>query len=195
MANTVDFKHFYGRSSKWNEKINSSTWDNAMVFGKIWNGVNWEYKIYAGCVKDGSAKTITFTLPSDGKYSIYFYKDTTSEGGLANANIRNLQLEKSNEATPYTQHFKTTLLIPDSDRNLPCFGYGINETVQNIRDYENDTYTQMVAEVDLGDLSWTYNADGILNKISLYCLRNTVKVTSMSPHLSFLVLKMISLMI
>lgn len=104
-------------------------------------------------VKDGSAKTITFTLPSDGKYSIYFYKDTTSEGGLANANIRNLQLEKSNEATPYTQHFKTTLLIPESDRNLSCFGYGIDETIQNVRDYENGTYTQMVAEVDLGNLA------------------------------------------
>ena len=53
---------------------------------------------------------------------------------------------------------KTTLLIPGSDRNLPCFGYGINETVQNIRDYENGTYTQMVAEVDLGDLNWTVEA-------------------------------------
>ena len=126
-------------------------------------------------VKDGSAKTITFTLPSDGKYSIYFYKDTTSEGGLANANIRNLQLEKSNEATPYTQHFKTALLIPDSDRNLPCFGYGINETVQNIRDYENGTYTQMVAEVDLGDLSWVRNGD---NGNRFYCDISTMKASS-----------------
>ena len=48
---------------------------------------------------------------------------------------------------------ETTLLLPDSDRNLSCFGYGIDETIQNVRDYENGTYTQMVAEVDLGNLA------------------------------------------
>lgn len=67
----------------------------------------------------------------------------------------NPQIEISDVPTEYSPYFENTLLIPDSDRNLPCFGYGIDESVQNIRDYENGTYTQMVAEVDLGDLNWT----------------------------------------
>ena len=75
-----------------------------------------------------------------------------NEGELWNA------LVESVVSTSADGKVKTTLLIPDSDRNLPCFGYGINETVQNIRDYENGTYTQMVAEVDLGDLNWTADA-------------------------------------
>lgn len=65
MANTVDFKHFVGSSSKWDQKINSSAWDNAMVFGKIWNGTIWNYKIYAGRVKDGSSNiTFLYDIPT-----------------------------------------------------------------------------------------------------------------------------------
>ena len=75
-----------------------------------------------------------------------------TEGELWNAPVESV-VSTSADGT-----VKTTLLIPDSDRNLPCFGYGINETVQNIRDYENGTYTQMVAEVDLGDLDWNVSS-------------------------------------
>ena len=65
MANTVDFKHFVGSSNKWDQKINSGAWDNAMVFGKIWNGANWDYKIYAGSVKDGSSNiTFLYDIPT-----------------------------------------------------------------------------------------------------------------------------------
>ena len=77
---------------------------------------------------------------------------------IGSVKIFNVMIEKSSIVTDYSMPFKTTLLIPDSDRNLPCFGYGIDETVQNIRDYENGTYTQMVAEVDLGDLNWSISS-------------------------------------
>ena len=142
-------------------------------------------------VKDGSAKTITFTLPSDGKYSIYFYKDTTSEGGLANANIRNLQLEKSNEATPYSQHFKTTLLIPEAIKNLPDYGAGIDSEHCNWIDFENMVYHHDYTSADLTGKGWISDGDGIFHtsyptnaKVNAYgiCNNYTVDYNKNTPQ-------------
>ena len=137
--------------------------------------------------KDGSYLSITATdnryIEIDNTSGVYDYISHFSVYVVANTSI-NITIKPmlyvyEDEYIPYEPYFeglhnapvesvvstsadgttKTTLSIPDSDRNLPCFGYGINETVQNIRDYENGTYTQMVAEVDLSDLTWTYNAD------------------------------------
>ena len=93
-------------------------------------------------LNDGTDYAVSFTMIG-------------SPNVIGSIKISNVMIEKSSIVTGYSIPFKTTLLIPDNDRNLPCFGYGINETVQNIRDYENGTYTQMVAEVDLGDLNWS----------------------------------------
>ena len=137
--------------------------------------------------KDGSYISITATdnryIEIDNTSGVYDYISHFSvyvvTGNVVNITIKPMLYVYEDEYIPYEPYFeglrsapvesvvstsadgttKTTLSIPDSDRNLPCFGYGINETVQNIRDYENGTYTQMVAEVDLGDLTWTYNAD------------------------------------
>lgn len=71
-----------------------------------------------------------------------------TEGELWNTPVESVVSTSADGTT------ETTLLLPESDKSLPCFGYGITDEVQNIRDYENGTYTQMVAEVDLGDLTW-----------------------------------------
>lgn len=109
-------------------------------------------------------------LPANARYvRLNWYGGVTLD--MATNNTIMISYDKS-AFIPYN---KTTLLIPDSDRNLPCFGYGINETVQNIRDYENGAYTQMVAEVDLGDLSWVRNGD---NGNRFYCDISTMKASS-----------------
>lgn len=136
--------------------------------------------------KDGSYLSITATdnryIEIDNTSGVYDYISHFSvyvvANTIVNITIKPMLYVYEDEYIPYEPYFeglhnapvesvvstsadgtvKTTLLIPESDRNLPCFGYGINETVQNIRDYENGTYTQKVAEVDLGDLNWTVGA-------------------------------------
>lgn len=153
--------------------------------------------------KDGSYISIKATdnryIEIDNTSGVYDYISHFSvyvvTGNVVNITIKPMLYVYEDEYIPYEPYFeglrsapvesvvstsadgttKITLLIPDSDRNLPCFGYGINETVQNIRDYENGTYTQMVAEVDLGDLSWVRNGD---NGNRFYCDISTMKASS-----------------
>lgn len=118
------------------------------------------YAFNSNGAADGNTNQVSISIPrqvttnSDGIVKIQ-YKLLDSSYSFKNYTY---QIEEGSTATEYSPYNKTTLLIPDSDKNLPCFGYGINETVQNIRDYENGTYTQMVAEVDLGDFTWKHDA-------------------------------------
>lgn len=54
MLNQIQFKHFAGTKASWEAKVHSKVWEDNIVFGKIWNGFVWEYKIYAGRVFSGS---------------------------------------------------------------------------------------------------------------------------------------------
>lgn len=44
----VRFLHFTGTTNQWNEKIDSGIWNNAIVFGYIFDGSKVIKKIYAG---------------------------------------------------------------------------------------------------------------------------------------------------
>lgn len=61
MANKIKFSHFCGTKSKWVDNINSTKWDNTLVFGKIWDNTSgWSYMIYAGKVYVENADPLTY---------------------------------------------------------------------------------------------------------------------------------------
>ena len=87
----------------------------------------------------------------------YFRFSTQSDYGNTYKNDICISLSEASY-TPHTFD-EITLLIPDSIKNLPDYGCAVSDTIYNWVDYENGTYTQMVAEVDLGDLNWTVVAN------------------------------------
>lgn len=67
--------------------------------------------------------------------------------------IRNIQLEKSSTATPYSPYKESTFSIPQSILDLPGYGWSAGN-VTNYVDFENKKYHQRVGSVDLGSLTW-----------------------------------------
>lgn len=102
---------------------------------------------------DITAKNYTITLP-DGYYKVYFYKTLSSNGGLPNANIRNLQFERSDTVTDYSEHFEISTTVPYTIQSLPDWGCAVSDTVYNWIDFESGVYHHNVGSVDLGTLTW-----------------------------------------
>ena len=83
---------------------------------------------------DGSrSNTRTAILPKNAKYIRLSWYGGVSYEMYANAKI---MISYDSSFPEYSQHFKTTLLIPDSIKSLPDYG-----VEGNVVDFENGTYT------------------------------------------------------
>lgn len=81
---------------------------------------------------------------------------TWSEGfsGIRNTAVSQLTIKDSNNVT------KATFTIPSQIQALDGYGWGISESVCNYIDFERKVFVQKVGRVDLGTLTWNYNALG-----------------------------------
>lgn len=102
---------------------------------------------------------------ADLECEVILYNSATSE----NANvISNIQIERSDTATPYVPYHENHYTISQAIQNLDGYGWGVGN-VYNYVDYENKKFYKYVNKVDLSTLGFVYTAYGDGN--SLYGFR------------------------
>ena len=138
-----------------------------------WDGNDVNYVLYNEN-KEKISNTIggTFTTTTTTKY-IRFYS------GLLTTSTQ-IMLNEGSTALPYQPYFDgirdsavtsvvskdsndttiATLTIPSAVQNLDGYGWGINDTCYNYIDFDRKVFVQKVGRVDLGTLTWNYNALG-----------------------------------
>lgn len=105
--------------------------------------------------KGGIALSQTETAPSNAVVGLLTLGVNTLNIACTYSNI---QVEKSATASTYSAPFAITTPIPAEIQALEGYGWSAG-SVYNYVDFERKVFVKNVASVDLGTLTWIYNAD------------------------------------
>lgn len=124
--------------------------------------------VYFGFKHNGSKKDLwavsneTYAdalLLNPGDYTLSFDLDAFNPSVVGGLKLKNIQLQKTSTATPYSPYKKSHTPIPTELQNIEGYGWGINDEVYNYVDFEPKVYHNMKS-VDLGDLEWKVDIVG-----------------------------------